>query len=65
MEKVQNVGIKSAFTPIKNAYAKINKYKNNAMQESMILKTNKKSSMKVLLQIERIKAKDKQKDNYV
>ena len=36
---------------------------NNAMYESMIQKTNKKSSMKVLLQKGIIKAEDKQKDN--
>ena len=33
---------------------------NNAMHDS---KTDKELSMKVLLQIDRIKAKDKQKDN--
>ena len=33
------------------------------MHKSMIPKTNKKSSMKVLLYIERIKVEDKQKDN--
>ena len=38
-------------------------WKNNAMHESMIPKIDKKSSMKVLLQIKRIKAKDKLKDN--
>ena len=36
---------------------------NNVMQESMIPKTDKKSSMKVLLYIERIKIENKQKDN--
>ena len=36
---------------------------NNVMQESMIPKTYKKSSMKVLLYIERIKVENKQKDN--
>ena len=40
------------------------KHKNQMqMHESMIPKTNKKSRKKVQLQIERIKAKDKQKDN--
>ena len=33
------------------------------MHESMIPETNKKSGKKVQLQIERIKAEDKQKDN--
>ena len=33
------------------------------MHESMIPKTNKKLSKRVLLQIERKKAEDKQKDN--
>ena len=33
------------------------------MHESMILKRNKKERKKVQLQIERIEAKDKQKDN--
>ena len=33
------------------------------MHESMIPETNKKSRKKVQLQIERIKEKDKQKDN--
>ena len=41
----------------------INKCKNNAMHESMIPKADKKSSIKVLIQIERITAEDKQKDN--
>ena len=36
---------------------------NNVMHESMIPKIDKKSSMKVLLQIERIKVEDKQKVN--
>ena len=36
---------------------------NNAMHESMIPKTDKKLSMKVLLQIEKIKVEDKHKDN--
>ena len=36
---------------------------NNAMHESMIPKTDKKSSMKVLLQKGRIKVENKQNDN--
>ena len=36
---------------------------NNAMHESMIPKTDKKLSMKVQLQIEKIKVEDKHKDN--